>query len=236
MRLPTRTRRQIASDVDDELSFHLAMREDELRSRGLTPADAAREARLRFGDLETARHALRRADARTQRVSAFRAWCGALANDLAYAVRRAVREPMVTAVIVLTLAIGIGSTVTVASVVQRMLIAPLPYPGADRLVMIQRETRDGSLRVTASREMVDAFRESVPSLEHIETLSSRRLSIEHAGHATMGDVGVVSQGLLDYLHVVPIAGRGFAADEVVAGGNPVAMLSYARWQHDYAGK
>lgn len=236
LRLPTRTRRQIATDVDDELAFHLAMREEELRARGLAPADAAREARVRFGDLETARHALRRADARTQRVGALRAWWGALGNDIAYAARRAVREPMVTTVIVLTLAIGIGSTVTVASVVQRMLIAPLPYPGADRLVMIHRETRDGSLRVTASREMVDAFRETVPSLVRIETISSRRLPIQGAGRTTTGDVGIVSQGLLDFLRVAPAAGRSFAADEVTAGGNPVVMLSYTRWQRDYAGR
>lgn len=236
LRLPRRTRGQIASDVDDELAFHLAMREEELRARGLSTHDAAREARRRFGDVETARHALRRADARTQRVGAFRAWWGALRHDIAYAARRAMREPMVTAVIVLTLAIGIGSTVTVASVVQRMLLAPLPYPGAERLVVIRRETRDGSLRVSASREMLDAFRETVPSLERIESVSSRRLRIERDGRAAMGDVGVVSQGLLDFLHVAPAAGRNFAADELTRGGTPVIMLSYARWQRDYAGR
>ncbi len=155
---------------------------------------------------------------------------------MVYAARRAVREPLVTGVIVLTLAIGIGSTVTVASVVQRMLLAPLPYPGAERLVVIRRETRDGSLRVTASREMLAAFRGTVPSLERVEAVSSRRLRIERAGRVAMGDVGVVSQGLLDFLHVVPAAGRSFAADELTAGENPVIMLSYARWQRDYAGK
>ena len=235
LRLPRRSNRQIAADVDDELAFHLAMREEELRARGLSASDAARQARQRFGDLETARHALRRADARTQRVGAFRAWSAALRHDVAYAARRAVREPLVTGVIVLTLAIGIGSTVTVASVVQRMLLAPLPYPGAERLVVIRRETRDGSLRVTASREMLRAFRETVPSLERVESVSSRRRRIERDGRAAMGDVGVVSQGLLDFLHVAPAAGRSFATDELTPAGNPVLMLSNARWLRDYAG-
>lgn len=236
LRLPTRRRPQIDADVDDELSFHLAMREEELRSRGLSSDEAASEARRRFGDVAEAREALRRSERHTEWLSRARAAWGAVRHDLGYATRRIVREPSFSLVVVLTLALGIGSTVAIASIVRRMLIAPLPYSGADRLVLIDQTTADGSIHITANADLVEGLGGgATPSLERIERLSSDRLPSVRDGFPVMIPTGLVSPGLLAYLHATPALGRAFINDDARPGAAPVTMLSWTTWQRHYAG-
>lgn len=235
LRLPRRTAAHIEDDVEAELSFHLTMREEELRARGLDPADASREARRRFGDVDEARRSLRRSEQHTEWVTRLRSGWNALRHDVAYAIRRTTREPMFSAVVVLTLALGIGSTVAIASIVQRMLIAPLPYHGAERLVLIDQVTTDGSMRVSASFDLVEALRGATPSLEQIERVSSDRLPGTRNGYPVMIPIGLVSPGFLAYLRATPALGRAFIDDDARPGSAPVAMLSWTTWQRRYAG-
>ncbi|MEO7963054.1 MAG: ADOP family duplicated permease [Gemmatimonadaceae bacterium] len=235
LRFPTRSREHIADDVDAEMAFHLAMREEELRARGLAPDEAILEARRRFGDLDEARRSLRRSEQRIEWATRVRTTWTALRHDVAYAVRRSMREPMFTAVVVVTLALGIGSTVAIASIVQRMLVAPLPYPGADRLVLIEQTTTDGSLRVSASTDLVEALQGATPSIERIERLKYDRLPSTRNGVPVMVPVGLVSSGFLPFLRATPALGRTFLDEDARLGAPPVAMLSWNSWQRRYAG-
>ncbi|MBK7831194.1 MAG: ABC transporter permease [Gemmatimonadetes bacterium] len=236
LRWPTRTQAQIARDVDDELRFHLEMREQELRSYGRSADEAAREARARFGDVDAARRALRQTEHRAQRRSQWRDALGALRADVAYAVRRTLRAPLFTLTTVATLGVGIGATVALASVMRRMLIAPLPYPGVERLVVVSLASRDGSIRVSMNPTVLEAAREATPSLERIETIAAARKRTVRGGAPATIDVGLVSRGLLQFLHVAPALGRSFAPDEEGTGGAPVAMLAWHTWQRDFGGR
>jgi len=236
LRWPSRTKAQIARDVDDEVRFHLEMREQELRSYGRSVDEAAREARRRFGDVDEARDALRNSEVRSQRRSRWRDALESLRADAAYAVRRSMRTPLFTLTTVATLAIGIGSTVALMSVMRRMFIAPLPYAGVERLVVVSLASRDGSIRVSMNPTVLAAVREATPSLERIETVAAARMRTTRGGTPATIDVGMVSRGLLQFLRVAPALGRSFAPDEERAGGVPVAMLAWHTWQREFAGR
>ncbi len=232
--LPSRTPSQVSSDVDAELAFHLAMREEELRLRGLDPATASTEARRRFGDVTQATQFLRSADLQRERHSRIQRWAADLRHDVVYAARRLTREPGFAATAILTLALGIGSTVAMTSVLRRMILAPLPYEGAERLVSMQLKSKDGSIRVSGNPEVLDAWRTGIPSLERVESMAGALLTTERGGQTQRVNVGMVSPGLLEYLHVIPVLGRGFVAGEAVKGAAPVAMLAWNTWTRHYA--
>lgn len=233
LRLPSRSSAQVTADVDQELEFHLAMREQELRHLGLDPAAASAEARRRFGDLDAATLELQRTDLRQERRSRVLRWAADLRHDLAYAARRLAREPGFTAAATLTLALGIGATVAMTSVLRRMILAPLPFAGAERLVSMTLKSRDGSIRVSGNPAILEAWRTGIPSLERTESVAATTLPTTRNGRSVMIEAGLVSPGLLGYLRVAPVLGRTFLATEAAPGAEPVAMLSWAAWVRHY---
>jgi len=135
LRLPLGAR-SIQRDVDDELAFHLAMREEKLRRLGL-PADAARaEAHDRFGDTSAVRDECLTIDRQYAREVRLMEWLESLWSDFQYALRTFRRMPTFTAVAVITLALGIGATTAMFTLVNGILLRPLPYPDSDRIVRV----------------------------------------------------------------------------------------------------
>ncbi|MBL8958951.1 MAG: ABC transporter permease, partial [Gemmatimonadetes bacterium] len=233
--LPTRSPRQVAQDVDDELAFHLAMREQELRAAGLNPADATRLAQERLGDVPRAHAELRRSAQRAEQRQRGRRWLEDLHQDLTHATRRLLREPGFAAVVVTTLALGIGTTLAVASLLDRVLVSPLPYPGADKLWVVNMQSRDGSLRTSATQASVEAWRSGVPSFERIETVNSTSVLVSQDGVNRMRPVGLVSPGLLQHLNVAAALGRPLTPDDARPDATPVAMLAWSVWRRAYQG-
>jgi putative ABC transport system permease protein len=135
-RFPWRSARDIRDEVDEELRFHLALRAEELEQRGLSPERARHEAVRQFGDLEATRRALRSAGRRAERASRIRALAGAIGRDVAYALRSLRRHSGFSLAATLILAIGIGSSVLVFSLLDTLVLRPLPLHEPDRLLKI----------------------------------------------------------------------------------------------------
>jgi len=124
------------AEVDDELRFHLEERVREYEARGMDPAAARAAALERFGDLDGVRGECTELLAADRRAEARRDWLDDLRQDLRYGVRSATRAPLFTLLAVLTLALGIGATTAIFSVVHGVLLRPLPYREAERLVTV----------------------------------------------------------------------------------------------------
>src|SRR3712207_2456511 len=161
----------VRADVDDELRFHVEALEAEYRAAGLGPAAARAEARRRFGDYERVAAACREIDQLMERdVKRADLW-DALRQDVGFAFRSMRRAPGFTAVVLLTLALGIGATTAIFTVVKGVLLEPLPYAQPERLVRVwQANTQTGEARGMASENDVvdwraaEAVRRVVPSL------------------------------------------------------------------------
>ncbi|HSL70047.1 MAG TPA: permease prefix domain 1-containing protein, partial [Longimicrobiales bacterium] len=124
------------ADTEDELSFHYEMRVQDYMRRGLDEAGARAAARERMGDLNRVRVDCEAQDLPMLRRNRQREWLGDIGRDLGYGIRVLARTPGFALVAVLTLALGIGATTAIYSVVHRVLLAPLPYSEPDQLVRV----------------------------------------------------------------------------------------------------
>ena len=135
LRLPV-TKPRVVHAVDDEIEFHVQERIDEFIESGMSPAEAVAEARRRFGDVGMLRGQLVTIGERArQRSTAADVWAG-LTQDIRFAARSLRRRPAFAATALLTLALGIGATTAMFSVIDGVLLKPLPYREPDRLVTI----------------------------------------------------------------------------------------------------
>jgi len=136
----------VEADVDDELRFHLDMRARDYEARGLDFDDARRAAVERFGDVQGIGGALRTHDRRRERGRRRHEYMSDLTNDIRYGLRAFVRAPAFTTVALLTIALGIGATTAIYSVVNAVILRPLPYPESDRLVQVWMDNRRTGLK------------------------------------------------------------------------------------------
>src|ERR1051325_1600145 len=120
-------------DVDDEVAFHLEMKIRELMEKGMSEEEARREASKSFGDVQAIRAELREERASRNEERARRDWWGGLRMDMTYAIRSLRHNAAFTTAAIATLALGIGATMAVFTVVNGVLIRPLPYKDPARL-------------------------------------------------------------------------------------------------------
>ena len=233
-------RDQVEADMEKELAFHIA-RETELNlSRGLTPDEARRAALVAFGGMEGTREAVR--DERgTRLVEEF-------VHDLRYSIRSLAKSPGFTAVVVATLALGIGANTAVFSIVHGVLLRPLDYPAPDRLMLLTAESpiRGGTGDALSAPEYVE-FRRMTRSFSAVGAYSTGG-----AGYTT-GEVNItagdrplrvrsiaVDSHLLEALSIRPESGRLFSDEETGRWSGtlppPVAILSHDLWRSAFGGQ
>jgi hypothetical protein len=137
------TRVSVADEVEAELAFHVEMRTRELMACGMDEREARDAAVARFGNLAEVGRRCRRIARGRDRGLLRHVWLHQIRQDLAFAVRQLRKAPVLSAVVVLTIALAIGANTTVFSVSKAVVLEPLPYPEPERLVRIQEATPEG---------------------------------------------------------------------------------------------
>ncbi len=220
-------------EMDDEATFHVAMRIEELRALGMPEAEAQAEALRRFGDSDEFRTYAAHRAARQSRRGAAVDWFQDWVQDAQFAIRQFRKNPGFTAIAVITLALGIGANTAIFTVVHRLLLSPLPYPDGNRIVMLVQGEGNDSDRPTAAT--LRLWRSRSRSLETIATIAIDGMGVESREEQDTIPAYITSN-YLQMLGVRPALGRTFTAEEERPGGPRVAMISYGVWQRRYGGR
>jgi predicted permease len=225
--------RRMDRDLDDEIAGHLAEAEEEYIQQGLSPEDAHWAALRSFGGITQTREIHRQ-------IRSFM-WLDDLRQDLRYALRTLRRSPGFTMLVVFTLALGIGANATIFSVVDAVLLEPLPYADPARLVAV-KETRPLAGGTTGLRVNVPVspasffeWRKQAPSLEQVAALVT--LDVIYTGGSAPEQIGAarVSANFLPMLGVAPMLGRNFQSADERPNAADVVLLGHGFWQRKFAG-
>jgi hypothetical protein len=217
-------------DVEREFAFHVEMRERELIEQGWDPPAARAEAERLFGSRAALRsEALAHVERHARSTRRNRMW-NDLRQDVGYAVRWLIREPVFTTVAILTLALGIGANSAAFSIVRSVLLAPLPYPDADRLVAL-REVNENGNEVAVAWPNFAELRERSRSVEGMTAFNSPNpVTVLGGAEPVLAMVATVTGNFFDVLGVVPARGRVYAAEELVPGGVQSVIVSDRFWR------
>ncbi len=155
-------------------------------------------------------------------------------HDLKYAIRTLRRSPGYTLAALLTLILGIGANTAVFSVVHGILLAPLPYPDADRLVLVREVNGNGRPMAAAWRNFVD-WRDRTRSLDGLVAWNSWTSTVLGAGAPLRTEVARISEGFFETVGVPPVRGRAPASAEHVRGAAPAVVVSDGFWRTHLGG-
>lgn len=228
-------RSRAESRMDEELRFHLEMETEANLRRGLTPTEARRLALVAFGGVERHRERMRdeRGAALLDRTS----------RELRQALRALRRAPAFSLTAVVTLGLGIGSVTTMFSLADRILIRPLPYPEAERLVALEHAAPGlGLERAGLSSGTYFHYREHAPSIERLALYTEAVVNVSGGDAAAERvELAMVSPDFFDVMGVAPALGRSFSAEEIatydgmnMTGEIPV-LLSHELWRRRFGG-
>lgn len=225
------------ADVDDELEFHFSMRMAELMRRGMSERAAREQLRREFGDAERVRREMEEIGRRRLTRERRSRWWESLRQDLRFAVRTLRKSPGFTAVALLTLALGIGGTTAVFSVVKGVLLDPLPYSEAGELVRFyQYDTEDPTLQTTyMSAPHFQEVRRRASSFEEVAALytyAEKGADLVEAGESERLRILEVGAGYFGVLGATPSIGRGIAVDDETGAAHVV--LSHELWRVRFA--
>ena len=244
MMLPPRVRRvfrlavhepdRTTSDIDAELRFHLEQRVEQLVATGWSHGDAEAEARRRFGPSwdEAVRQLHRSGHLREDRL-VMRERLDSLWRDVRHAVRALRRAPRFAAAAVLTLALGLGSTTVVFSLVDHVVLRPLPYAEAERLVVVREvvgRLRDVYPTMPANASHFLEWRRGCAACDGMAAIKRSAVTLTAAGDPQRLGAARVSANLFSILGVQPALGRVFREEEDQPGRAQVVVISDAFWR------
>lgn len=221
----------IAEDVDRELRVHLEARARELRDQGWEPGEAAREAVRLFGDVEGVARSCRTITERQIRAERRTGMWDAIRQDVRYGLRTLLRAPEFALIGMLTLGLGIGANTAVFSVVDNVLLAPLPYEESGNIVwMRERNTRGGAMSV-AWPNFVD-WREQAGSFEALAAYGSGSTTVLGAEQPLVARVTQTTADIWSVFRARPSLGRLTGADDHLPGAEPVGVVSEPFWRNE----
>lgn len=235
-----------AADVDDELRFHLEAKVDDLVEQGWNRDAARLEAERQFGDFRAVREAGERVGRQRERNMERRDYWGACAQDLHYALRTLRKDRGFTIVTVLILALGIAANTAVFSVVNTVLLRPLPFADARQLVWLTSgrqsiaagRAASGLSDITYTVAAYEEFQRHNQSFQQVTSYDpflGSEYTLEGRGEPQSVAGLIVAGNFFPTLGVEPALGRHFSPDECQKGGRPAVLLSHAFWQRQFAG-
>jgi len=218
-------------ELDAEMQSHLELAVEDGVKRGLSPEEARRQAMVRFGGVTQAKE--------QQREARGLPWLDILLQDLRYALRTLRRDPMFAVVAVLILGLGIGANVVVFSVVNTLLLRPLPFSDPSRLVWMEQSNAKGLSGGTYSVDAFDEYRAQNRTMEDVtgympfygkddDKLTGRGVAQPVSGVMVAGN-------FFQVLGVQPALGRLFTEKAGVRGAAPVVLLDNAYWRRQFNG-
>src|SRR5581483_3604614 len=216
--------REFADEIESHLQFHTA---DNIRA-GMSPEQARREALLKFGGVESTKESYRE----QRGLPIF----DTLTQDLRFGIRMLRRNPGFTITAVLILGLGIGANSAIFSVVNAVLLKPLPYENGDRLMVVrQQATRAGVNDVPFSVPEINDYRSQNHSLSGLVEYHNMAFILLGRQEPERVVTGVVSWNFFDVFGVKPLLGRNFRADDEKPGAPAVLLLSYEYWIRSFGG-
>ncbi len=219
-------KRRLDAELESEILAHLELAQRDALARGLSPEQARRAARLSFGGIEQMKEAHR--DRRGF------PWIETLLRDFSYGVAAVRRAPGFSALVVGVLALGIGANVGMFSVVDAVLLKPLPFAAPDRITGVWEAPRPGVVNATSAPDFLD--------WQRLATVFSA-LSAEQPVSADLSGNGEplrlsgkdVTAGYFQVFTARTQLGRTFTAGDARPGAAPVIVLSHAAWQNYFGG-
>ncbi len=216
-----------AQDFAGEIQVHIELEAARLRGEGLSAQDALDGARRSFGNVTTAQERFYE--------SSHLIWLHHLGQDLRYAARLLRKSPGFTLVAVLTLALGIGATTAIFSVVYAVLLNPLPYPDSSSLVFVSEAKPQKGIKTTGVSYLdMQAWREQNTVFTEMAGTQAHDLSLTGRGDPTTVHTVVVTPELFSMLEEKPLLGRTFFAADNRKGAPPVVILSEQPWRERFA--
>jgi predicted permease len=219
-------RQQMEIDLDEEVRSHLEQLIDEKMKQGLKRDEARRAAKLEMGGVEQVKEEVRSVRAGV--------WFDALMQDIRFGMRMLRKNPGFTTVAVLTLALGIGANTAIFSVVDAVLLQPLPYKDSTRLVVLNETTPKVG---TVSASYPDFLDWRADSHHFSQMAAVYDVSFTLGGVAQPENINgeAVSPSFLSLLGIRPFLGRDFDASDEHEGTVPISLLSYELWQSHLGG-
>ena len=214
--------REFAEEMESHLQLHI---EDNLR-RGLTPAEARRQALIDLGGVEQTKEGYRERRGLPVMENAV--------QDVRYAVRVLRKNPSFTAVVLLTLALGIGANTAIFSIVNAVLLSPLPYDDADRIVQVwhtpPQEAFPGRTEFSISPANYLDWRDQNHVFEHIAAYGGTTFTFTGGDRPEAVNGAMVAPDLFAVLRAKPLLGRSFTPEEDAPGQGKVVVLGHRFWQ------
>ncbi|HKP13814.1 MAG TPA: ABC transporter permease, partial [Blastocatellia bacterium] len=219
-------RRDGERELAEELESHLQMHMDDNLRAGMTADEARRHALIKLGGVTQVKESYR--DRRGLPL------VEATLQDLRYALRVLGKAPGFTAVAVLTLAFGIGANTAIFSVVNAVLLRPLPYAEADRLVWLSERHEEIAARWVSYPNFLD-WQSRSKSFEAMAAIRGWQMTLTGSGEAQAINARLVTADYLRVMRVQPLLGRDFSPEEDRFGSPRVAVLSHSFWQSQFGG-
>jgi predicted permease len=219
-------RKRMLSDLEQGMRDHIEIETQDNIERGMSPADARYAALRKFGNVGRIKEESREAWGFI--------WLEQFMQDIRYGMRGLRKSPGFTIVAVLTLALGIGANTAIFSVVQGVMLAPLPYREPDKLVMVWQSNRNAP-HISVSLPDFRDWQRDTHAFEQIAALRWFEFNLTRPGLPEHVNGYEVSSGFFNTLGVQPALGREFSAEEDRPGGSPVAMISDAQWKNRFGG-
>jgi len=217
-------RRQFDADLEEEMRLHLALRQEEQLQSEMTPEDARAAARRQFGNATYLKE--------ESHIAWGWEWYENLAQDLHYALRTLRKSPGFTAVAILTLALGIGANSALFSVVNGVLLSPLPYPEPERLVAAYTKTRSTDSASVTYLNFLDWEKDN-KSFADLGVFRSEDYLLTGVGDSERLSGYQISAGFFPAMGVQPALGRLIRAEDEQIGAAPVALISEGLWKRKY---